>query len=115
MSKPFKLVYVEWEDALGCSSNWSSLSEAVAPEDIGPPLARSVGWLCQESSKSITVVPHFMAETKYSKPQGCGDMTIPRSAIRKIVSLKPPGTRKKDAAHKQLLARKTKREEWPPQ
>ena len=87
MKKPFKLVYVEWEDSFGCSAFWCNLLEAAAPRDIEPQLAKSVGWIVRESTSGITVVPHLADETKQAKAQGCGDMTIPRSAIRKMVLL----------------------------
>jgi len=112
VKKPFKLVYVEWEDSFGCSAFWCNLENEAAPEDIKPQLARSVGWLCRESGSSITVVPHITDESKHAKLQGCGDMTIPRSAIRKMVVLRIPDDSKMNAAAKRMLAKKTKRTDY---
>jgi len=112
MSKPLKLVYVEWEDSFGCSAFWCNLETTTAPEDITPQLAKSVGWLCRENGSSITIVPHIADENEHAKAQGCGDMTIPRSAIRKMVCLKIPDNSKMDAATKRVLAKKTKRKDY---
>lgn len=103
MSKPFKLVYIEWEDAFGCTPYWSNLKTVAAPEDVEAVMARTVGWVCRESKTTITVVPHITSETKLTNMQGCGDMTIPRSAIRKMVCLKIPDNTKTDAATRKVL------------
>lgn len=78
-----KLVLVEWEDSAGCASEWTPL-EGSAPE---PFLVLSVGWVLH-ADKCLTLVPHRTAVASDKAPlQGCGDMTIPRSAIRKIIDL----------------------------
>ncbi len=81
----FRLVYIEWEDSYGCSPEWEHIKNC-SPE---PMICRSVGWLIHDDEKSKVVVPHLsQADHPNGELQGCGDMTIPTSAIRKIVDIK---------------------------
>ena len=81
----YKLVCVEWVDAYGCSSHW---------EQIGyiQPLTMkcfSVGWLVFEDKEMIIIVPHLSQSNHETiEQQGCGDMSIPRSAIKKMKIIK---------------------------
>jgi len=81
-----RLVLVEWEDSLGCSSSWAPL------EDSDPKvlLCRSVGWLLHDGDQCKTIVPHVTEQMTGIDRQGCGDMTIPTAAIRQIVDLSEP-------------------------
>lgn len=88
MTKLLKLVYVEWEDSLGCSAGWSFINETGADSDVRPLIARSVGFLGAESDSSVMLLPHIIEETEDRTMQGMGAVTIPRSAIRRIVTLK---------------------------
>ena len=114
MKKPFKLVYVEWEDSFGCSASWCDLENTAAPEDIEPQLAKSVGWLCRENASSITIIPHISDESEYAKAQGCGDMTIPKSAIRKRRVLSIFKDDKLTAAGRRVRRRKPPKPGKPP-
>jgi hypothetical protein len=81
----YRLVYIEWEDSYGCSSNWEDLENCLP----APMMCRSVGWLIHDDKKCKVVVPHLnQADHPNSNLQGCGDMTIPTSAIRKIVDVR---------------------------
>ena len=71
---------VEWDDSRGVSDSWVSMNEI---QDRDACLVKSVGWLV-ERKDSYTVVPHIGSDPD----QGCGEMTIPRSAVRKITFLK---------------------------
>jgi len=52
-------------------------------------VCRSVGWLIHDDKKVKVVVPHLnQANHPNADLQGCGDMTIPTSAIRKITDIK---------------------------
>ena len=95
MKKPFKLVYVEWEESRQGISSWQE-SDNLKVHDLC--LVRSVGWLLQSTKKLIQIVPHVGDNPE----QGCGDMTIPRSAIRKMVALNIPGSRERGAASRVL-------------
>jgi hypothetical protein len=77
-----RLVLIEWLDSYGCSSTWQDLSV----DDPKPIECRSVGWLLHDGAEAKVVVPH-VAE---GPGQGCGDMTIPAAAIRRIVDLEIP-------------------------
>ena len=102
MKQPFKLVYVEWEDAFGCSSSWTEIPEVLEEVTAKPLLARSVGWVIRDKGTSITVVPHMSLDHAHAESQGCGDMTIPRSAIRKMVNLDITDSRVKRGASRVL-------------
>lgn len=80
-----KLVLVEWEDSLGCSSQWQALDGVQAPK---PLLCQSVGWLLHDGKDCKVVVPHVTRDHANASRQGCGDMTIPTKAITKIKTLK---------------------------
>jgi hypothetical protein len=89
--KKYDLVYVEWLDAYGCSTDWSTM-ESFAPDD-GPVLNYSVGWLLYDVNDCIVLVPHITGENKQCHETGCGDMTIPKCNIIKqqILRKKKPG------------------------
>jgi hypothetical protein len=81
-----QLVLIEWLDSYGCSSEWQPLQDRQAR----PLLCRSVGWLLHDGSDCKVVVPHVSdANNKHVPTQGCGDMTIPTSAILSITELSP--------------------------
>lgn len=78
------LVYIEWVDSFGCSSNWSEIGDCT-PE---PLVCKSVGYLCHDGEDYKVVVPHITCEGhNQTLRQGCGDMAIPTKAIVKIVPL----------------------------
>lgn len=84
---PVRLVLVEWEDSYGCSSNWQDLDH---PKPR-PMRCRSVGWLYYDGPDCKLLVPHVAEGNGESVPiQGCGDMTIPASAVRSIKELRLP-------------------------
>jgi len=114
MKKPFKLVYVEWEDSLGCASGWSHLGETAALSEVEPLMARSVGFLYRESGSSLTLVPHLVEETKQTGMQGMGAVTIPKSAIRKRRVLNIFEDDKLTAAGRRVRRRKSAKPGKPP-
>lgn len=77
-----KLVLIEWVDSYGCSAAWASLADCKP----SPMVCRSVGWLLHDGEESKVVVPHIADDAG----QGCGDMTIPTEAIRRLVELPEP-------------------------
>jgi hypothetical protein len=87
----YRLVYVEWEDSYGCASEWENL-ENCSPEVM---ICQSVGWLIHDDKKCKVIVPHLnMPDHPNIDRPGCGDMTIPTSAILRIADLKAPKARK---------------------
>ena len=81
-----KLVLVEWLDAHS-GRGWQDVAQI---ERAAEPLyCRSVGWLVFESKDCKVLVPHVAGERNGEVMlQGCGDMTIPTSAIVKMKVLK---------------------------
>jgi hypothetical protein len=89
-----RLVLVEWEDSQGVGQSWEFLDANEPPEVLK---CKSVGWLLYESKERITVLPHI-AQTP--RGQGCGDMTIPRSAILSCKTLEVSETRRRKAGRR---------------
>ena len=82
-----RLVFIEWLDSFGCSSNWQDLSDC----QIRPLVCRSVGWLAYDGDDCKVIVPHISeSDHQHVTPQGCGDMAIPSKAILRIADLTPP-------------------------
>ncbi len=80
-----QLVCIEWVDSFGCSSTWVEIQEEYNPK---PLICKSVGWLLHDGEECKIIVPHLTSnEHDHAIQQGCGDMTIPTSAILKIVPL----------------------------
>ena len=81
-----RLVLVEWADSYGVSSVWQSVEDIEAV----PLVVRSVGWVVFENGELLVVVPHLADAREHGgEEQGCGDMTIPKSAVRRLVDLTP--------------------------
>ena len=78
--KDMKLEIIVWVDSFGCSASWSELSNI---EKFEPVHIRSCGWVAYEDECHIVVVPHLSPARPElgMTQQGCGDMTIPQSAI----------------------------------
>lgn len=89
-----KLVYIEWHDAHGVEPNWEWMEELLEKVDH-ICIAKSVGWLIKENKFQVVVVPHLIEASPLTRAQGCGEMTIPKSSIRRIVSFKLPIRRHK--------------------
>ncbi len=80
--RELKLVLIEWHDSFGCSPTWADLKSI---DDPKPMVCRSVGWLAFDGEDTKVIVPHVAEDGDGG--QGCGDMTIPTSAIVRIVEL----------------------------
>jgi len=80
-----RLVLVEWVDSFGCSAQWQEILE-VAPT---PLHCQSVGWLAHDTEVCKVIIPHLsVVGHEHSLQQGCGDMTIPTSAILRMIDLR---------------------------
>ena len=81
-------VLVEWEHSHGGStSSWQDLPEEDQCGEPSRTRCRSVGWLIYRSAKAVVVVPHLAENEVLAVRQGCGDMTIPTTAIVQITRL----------------------------
>lgn len=81
----YDLVYIEWVDAYGCADQW----EAVNSIQHMIMKCSSVGWLVYQDKDMIIIVPHLSQhDHKKIEQQSCGDMSIPRSAIKKMKIIK---------------------------
>lgn len=84
MDKEYRLVLIEWVDLYGCSPRWEDIDDC-SPSVL---LCRSVGWLIHDDPICAVVVPHMsQANHPNATQQGCGDMTIPHTAIKRMVDL----------------------------
>lgn len=81
-----RLVLIDWLDSYGCSSQWQPLDDCHAK----PLRCRSVGWLLYDGDDCKVIVPHLVKDHDHVPPQGCGDMTIPATAILHIAELPEP-------------------------
>ena len=72
-----KAVYVEWDDSSSCGSSgaWAHKRDAVIEKPIR---CKTVGFILDETDTHITLISTSDGENHVS-----GDMTIPKSAIRK--------------------------------
>lgn len=84
----YRMVRVEWIDAHGCSPEWTEMPDK---DTVRIPTVDSMGWLVYEDERAIVVMPHWCPKSPGVTEQGCGDMTIPRSSIVKIVELQEVG------------------------
>ena len=76
MSEPdLKLVKLGWIDSRGVSESWATFEQL---KDHGLYLVWSVGWVLNETDDYIQICPHIGSDPD----QGCGDMTIPKFAIK---------------------------------
>lgn len=74
-----RLCIVEWVDSRGVSDQWTLMEELNKRDAC---IVKSVGWII-EHTDWITIIPH-LGDDPY---QGCGEMTIPRIAIKTIHGL----------------------------
>ena len=81
MAASMDLVLVEWQDSRR-GEGWVRLDELQSTITQ----CRSVGWIIAKDSTSVTLAGHLGE----NPDQCCGDLTIPRRAIKQIVALKIP-------------------------
>jgi len=83
MRKNWHFDLVEWEDSYGCSPRWEDFSLPT----INGLTCRSVGWLISQNDRNILIAPHVAENEALGIKQACGDMTIPRAAILKVIKI----------------------------
>ncbi len=74
-------VFLMWEDSYGVGSTWEEFADK---STIVPHMCFSVGWIVKETKDAIVIVPHISPPNEQigAVECGCGDMVIPKSAIR---------------------------------
>lgn len=77
-----RLVYVEWVDARGVTTDWVPIEELTSGT---PCICISVGLLLADEPDRVIILPHFGIDPN----SGCGEMVIPRSQIRRLWGLRP--------------------------
>lgn len=81
-----KLVLVDWIDSHS-GRGWRNLDDI--DRGAEPLLCRSVGWLSMETDEVLLLIPHLAGEGQSVEIilQGCGEMCIPKSCVRRFVEL----------------------------
>jgi len=82
----YNLVLVKWVDSHGCTSNWGTIPDTSPSAHY----CYSVGWLVAESDDCMVIIPHISPECEEinADEQGCGEMTIPKTSVKKITNIK---------------------------
>ena len=83
-STPRRLVLIEWEDSHSDGS-WQALDTEIEDRAL---ICQSVGWLVLDGRCTKVVVPHLNQGEEGVPLQGCGIMTIPTSAVLRVVDLR---------------------------
>lgn len=81
------ITVIEWQDSSSMAGSVWKDTERVR-EHGGPSNVRSVGWVLKEDKHSITLAGHA------SENQCSGDLSIPKSVIKRRWSLVDPGRKK---------------------
>jgi len=84
-----RIVLVEWYDATGGEiTGWRDLEDV---QSMRPTFARTVGYLVYEGTipdtkmNYVVVCPHIVGR---KHPQGDGELAIPKSWIKRIITLR---------------------------
>jgi hypothetical protein len=83
VSVPYKLVSVEWEDSARPISEWQWIDDYQLPEIV---TCISVGYLIAETDKTLALAPN-LGDVTCERIQASGIIRIPKSAVRRTVSL----------------------------
>lgn len=81
-----RLVLIEWEDSHG-NGEWQEIGGPIEDRAL---VCRSVGWLVLDGKRAKVIAPHVIDPELGVEHQGCGVMTIPACAVRRITDLTPP-------------------------
>jgi len=80
----YKIKLIRWEDSFGVNSSWVKLKDL---KSVEPLINTSIGFEVFRDEKVVVLVPHMTGENSHCRIQGCGDMTIPISAIVSDIEL----------------------------
>lgn len=67
------LVFIRWEDSLGCPRGWEPLDEATSTK---VSIIESVGWVMVTGRRAVQIAPHVSMHRCVQ-----GHIVIPRSAF----------------------------------
>ena len=83
----YPLVMIKWVDSYGAGSSWGSTKKLHPSAHY----CYSVGWVVKRNKEVAVIVPHLSPKNVKigAYEAGCGDMTIPSSAIVDWVELVP--------------------------
>lgn len=103
LPRDYPLVLVEWQDAFGVGSNWQKIKKLKAKPFtclsmgfwVNPPegwedCTPQSGFTLQVLTEPLLIVPHWHHTDNEigATESGCGDMTIPFQAVRRVVNLR---------------------------
>jgi hypothetical protein len=83
MTKPMKLVMIEWVDTIG-SHDWYHMKNY---ETRTPGVVRTVGWVLRDLPEYIEVAQSLMDEGRPDDMQVNHTMSIPRPSILSIADI----------------------------
>ena len=85
MSKfPYKLVYIEWLDAMSNLSTWIDEQDAVEWSESSEGLVKQVGWLIKED-KNCVLLADRLGQINTGSPDLGGVFKIPSKWVKKKV------------------------------
>jgi hypothetical protein len=80
---PYRMVLVEWEDSARPIPSWEWVDNYQVPDVIS---CISVGFLIADEKSAIALAPN-LGDVGRERIQASGILRVPRSAVRRIVSL----------------------------
>lgn len=86
MNNKLSIVYIEWLDSKGITTEWEFLEEI---PDLHPALCRSTGFVFKEDAEYITVIQNLAFNPEVEdETQISGRMTIPKCAITDLRTIR---------------------------
>ena len=79
----YPLVLVEWEDSQRPLAPWQWVDEFSMPDAVA---CLSVGFLIAKTRTAIAIAPN-LGDIDQERPQACGVIRIPASAVRRMINL----------------------------
>lgn len=77
------LVYIKWEDSVGCLEGWARIEDV---RGVSVSEVESVGWVSAITRRGVQLVPHLVVKNAGG---AMGVLTIPRSAILATQIIEP--------------------------
>ena len=86
MNNKFKIIYIEWCDAMVNSNSWMNFKEAKKWSETENWVVSEVGFLLKETKEYILIANKKSSYNEYN-PEVGGIMKIPTTWIRKRINL----------------------------
>lgn len=83
-----RLVLIEWEDS-HADGSWQQVGGVIEDRAL---VCRSVGWLVLDGERAKVIAPHINEQESGVPLQACGIMTIPASAVLRVIDVAQHGT-----------------------